>query len=58
MGGALCICGWSGLVSAFVQCCRGYVHEPVFVMVDLVSSCDTPSPSVTRDSCHPTQGLP
>jgi hypothetical protein len=38
-GGALCICGWSALASAFVQCWSVCVHEPVFVSFDLVSSC-------------------
>ncbi len=43
-GGALCICGWSVLASVFVQCWRVCVHEPVFVCVDLVSSCPCHSP--------------
>jgi hypothetical protein len=44
MGGALCICDWSVLASAFVQCWRVYVHEPVFVMLDLVFSGPCHSP--------------
>ena len=46
--------------SVIEECWHVYVHEPVFVRVDLVSSCpfSQPSLSVTRDSCHPTQRLP
>ncbi len=33
--GALRICGRSALASAFVQCWRVYVHEPVFFSVIL-----------------------
>jgi hypothetical protein len=50
MGGAFCICGWA-VMAPFVQCCRVYVHEPVLVRVDLISSCH-------RDSCHPHSACP
>ena len=57
----LFIRGWSVVTTAFVQRWLVYAHDPVFVSVDLVSTCPCHSPlcqSVTRDFCHTTQRLP
>ena len=48
MGVFLFIRGWSVASAAFVQRWCVYAHEPVFVRVDLVSTCPSqPSLSVT-----------
>ena len=63
-GGALCICGWSVLASAFEQRWRAYVHEPVLsgsILFPVALVTDRPvsdALSVTRDSCNSKQRLP
>jgi hypothetical protein len=64
-GGALCICGWCVLASAFEQRVRAYVHEPVFVRVAILFPVSlvtdrsvSDALSVTRDSGNSKQRLP